>query len=878
MADDKAAGRVVLPPCLEPTKYILKITPDMERFVFDGEMSVELDCREATSEVVVHSKELHIREACVEHDGGVANAVGISYDLKLTTCTIKLDGEVPAGGKAVLNVNYMGYLNNQMAGFYRSNYTAANGERRVMASTQFEALDARRAFPCWDEPARKAVFELTLVVPANLHCFSNMPEAEAALIEEGRLRSVQFLPSPRMSTYLLAFCVGEFDFVQKLTDHGVIVKVYTPPGKSDSGHYALDVACRCLDLYDDFFGLEYPLPKLDMVAIPEFAMGAMENWGLVTYRMVDLLIDPVLASPQQKQRVATVVNHELAHQWFGNLVTMQWWDDLWLNEGFASWTETFANDALFPEWKMWEQFTSSTQGAALRLDSLRSSHPIQVPIKHAEEVEEVFDAISYCKGSSVVRLAHAVLGAEAFQAGLQAYMAEHQYGNTETTDLWRAWEVASGKPIGEIMSSWTQQMGFPLLTATLSGSTVKVTQRWFLSDGSVPEEKKTWVVPLIYATKEGKVANPELMRGEEHSITLPAEFGFLKLNWGQEVPLRVHYDDALLDIMCGAIRAGDVPAGDRAGFLSDCVALAKACIMPPEKLVQVLRAFADERDSTVWETMSAAFSLLSNAMLNEIGGAAGDKYTAFVASFVAPAISDIGWDASESDAHLDKTLRGTLFSLAGKYCASDEALAAEAKRRFQVLLNRDASDAEKAAAVPTELRVSLYKMVMRAAGEADFEAMMGLFAATDDNQAQKEIMQCVGLTPSEALRRRVLDWAISGELKLQDFFYTFAGVTSSGRDGLVQAWAFFKDNFAHIKSMLATASPSLMSAVIVYSTMGASSLEFAQDIESFFEANPLPQNSRRIAQLLENVRSLAKFTDAVRASPLASDAVDFATI
>eukprot|EP00968_Pinguiococcus_pyrenoidosus_P017070 scaffold1661_cov251-Pinguiococcus_pyrenoidosus.AAC.10 len=306
---------VLLPSALEPRHYTLRIEPDLERFTFAGEARIALDVVSATSEVVFHSKELLIRDAAVSFDGETAAAKSISFDVKLTTCTLTLDKELPANAEAVLTVRYQGDLNNQMAGFYRSHYTAANGEKKIMGSTQFEALDARRAFPCWDEPARKAVFDLTLVVPSDLTCFSNMPEKEVAVIQEGRKRVVTFMSTPQMSTYLLAFCVGEFDYVQQRTENGVLVKVYTPPGKSSSGTYALDIACRCLDLYDGFFGLRYPLPKLDMVAIPEFAMGAMENWGLVTYRMVDLLIDPVLASPQQRQRVATVVNHELAHQW-----------------------------------------------------------------------------------------------------------------------------------------------------------------------------------------------------------------------------------------------------------------------------------------------------------------------------------------------------------------------------------------------------------------------------------------------------------------------------------------------------------------------------------------------------------------------------------
>ena len=504
----------------------MKLSPDLEKFTYDGDEKVEISIKVATKTVVMHAKELSFWSCRCKHAGGESEAVEIQVNIKETTVTFVFSEELKVGD-AVLEIVFGGLLNNQMAGFYRSGYDDIHGNRKIMASTQFESLDARRAFPCWDEPARKCVFGVTLVVPSELTAFSNMPELSCNSLPGGKLKELKFMDSPKMSSYLVAFCVGEFDFVQEMTEHGVLVRVYTPPGKGVHGDFALKCACKSLDLYDDFFGVPYPLPKLDMVAIPEFAMGAMENWGLVTYREVDVLIDPVKASSQQRQRVCTVVTHELAHQWFGNLVTMDWWDDLWLNEGFASWTENMAADALFPEWKMWEQYSVDHAAAALRLDALRSSHPIQVPIKHAEEVEEVFDAISYCKGSYVVRMAHAVLGRENFQKGLVAYMKKHQYSNTVTADLWAAWEESSGMPIGEMMKSWTEQMGYPVLKvvgSSFSGgkATIELEQKWFLSDGSEvkADEAKLWCVPILTATSSGVGDEIHMMREDKMKIVV----------------------------------------------------------------------------------------------------------------------------------------------------------------------------------------------------------------------------------------------------------------------------------------------------------------------------------------------------------------------
>ena len=309
-----------------------------------------------------------------------------------------------------------------------------------MASTQFEALDARRAFPCWDEPAMKAIFTISMIIPEDLTAVANMPETSCSLLPNN-LKKITFEKTPIMSTYLVAFAVGRFDYLQSKTKNGVVFRVYCQPGKIEFARFALDTGVRCLQFLDDYFEIPYPLPKCDMMSITEFAAGAMENWGLITYRESAILIDAASAEVSMKQRVAMVVCHELAHQWFGNLVTMNWWCDLWLNEGFANFTQHFVTDALFPEWKIWENYVADSVGVAFKLDSLRSSHPIQVPIAHAEEVEEVFDGISYCKGSAVINMVYKVLGPENFRKGLQLYFKRHAYQNTETVDLWYAYSL-----------------------------------------------------------------------------------------------------------------------------------------------------------------------------------------------------------------------------------------------------------------------------------------------------------------------------------------------------------------------------------------------------------------------------------------------------
>ena len=451
--------RVLLPADVRPSHYVVELQPDLTAFTFSGRVEIKVNVLHATDKVTMHAKDLLVtgKASFSPSSDSVSRmeSMEIAYNSDLSRVSFTFPSLLHVG-EGILEVSYRGELNDKMAGFYRSKYHDVDGTDLYMATTQFESLDARRCLPCWDEPAVKATFAAVLIVPDSLTALSNMPEVSSTFLPGG-LKKVFFATTPVMSTYLLAFCVGKFDYLRGVTDNGVALNVYTPPGMAERARFALDCGRRCLDYYDEYFEIPYPLPKLDMIVVTEFAAGAMENWGLVTYRENALLLDEK-SDVSMKQRVALVVCHELAHQWFGNLVTMNWWCDLWLNEGFASWMQHFAVDRLYPEWKIWEQYTTDTIGMAQKLDSLRSSHPIQVPIKHAEEVEEVFDHISYAKGSTVVRMAEFVLGKDNFRKGLQLYLNRHKYSNTETTDLWQAWTEVSGIDMTAIMTSWTEKM------------------------------------------------------------------------------------------------------------------------------------------------------------------------------------------------------------------------------------------------------------------------------------------------------------------------------------------------------------------------------------------------------------------------------------
>jgi len=858
--------------------YVIKLEPDLESFLFEGEERIEVEVKRKTNCISLHSRELYIKDA---HFTDSANKKQVPVELKfnnvLRTCTFVFEEQFDLGTGS-LQIFFMGHLNDQMTGFYRSKYTDISGNVKYMASSQFEPLDARRCFPCWDEPSRKAVFSVVLIVPSQIHAFSNMPEKEINTLPNGK-KEIIFMESPKMSTYLVAFCIGEFDFVQAYNAHGVLVKVYTPPGKSETGKFALQIGCDTLDLYNNFFRLPYPLPKLDMVAIPEFAMGAMENWGLVTYREVDLLIDERQASSQQKQRVCAVVAHELAHQWFGNLVTMAWWDDLWLNEGFATWMMTFAADHLHPTWRVWDQFIVDSQNLALGLDSLRTSHPIQVPIAHAEEVQQVFDAISYRKGACVVRLLAAVLGEEIFQKGLQLYMERHRYGNTETFHLWGAWQEVSGLPIQDIMKSWTEQMGYPVLEVVdekWQDGRVELTlkQNWFLQDGSGVNDPKLWQIPLFIGTKHDPISSREKMiimsdRTQTVEILLGdsscEQNPWVKLNYGQHVPIRVKNSHAMLQALSKAVLNKDIPPADRSSLLMDSLALVKSGMLPVTELLLLLKSYEAEDDANVWEALSQILLSLEKLFMNDTF--LHKKMGSFASKLVLPAIEKVGWNSQPTDGHLTKLMRASLVGLLSKFCASHPAVSSEARKRY----DRWLVSPEDCLNLPSEYKIPVMKIVLINGGEQEFNEIIAYYDKADLIAEKKVPMLSLGSIKSPDLKKKVLQWAVSGKVKLQDFFYPMGSVSQSDNTGLSIAWEFFQSNLPNIKQLLATAPTNLMDAVIINCCSGFASEEKLQEVKSFFEENPLPNNSRKISNLLETIAINSSFLSRLKTSALTEE-------
>jgi len=555
---------------------------------------------------------------------------------------------------------------------------------------------------------------------------------------------------------------------------------------------------------------------------------------------------------------------------------MQWWDGIWLNEGFAAWCEHFCVDALYPDFKIWEQYSTDAFGAALRLDSLKTSHPIIVPIKHAEEVEQVFDAISYCKGSTVVSSVFHLIGRENFQKGLRIYFNRHAYGNATTEDLWAAWSEASGKDISDLMNVWTTKMGYPyvkVVSETWAADSLEVTleQNWFLADGSVATEAESpiWKIPILFETPSGtSQVDAEIMTGKQQTFHVKFQTAssdnWVKINSGQRFFFRAAHSLEMAVRMKSALSSGQLSPIDRAAVINDAYNLAKAGVTSVESVFEILKALKDESSSVVFTAMSivmGGFKLLLEQIEGEEGQKLSEAYTKFAHGVVKNALSKCGWEPRAEDTHTDKLFRADVIGMLDVFAASDPEVVKEATRRFE-------GHFEDASLLPSDYKSTVYKIVLKAGGEAEYERVLKTYTDTTDNAIRKYAMGTLGASKDKALKLRTLEWALNSEdVKLQDFFYPIGSV-SGDQEGILLAWQFFQDNFERFKEKLAKASPSLMDACIVYSCNRFCTYDKADEIEAFFAKHPVPSSERRISQLLENVRTSAQFLNRINAGEI----------
>src|SRR5213593_648499 len=541
-----------LPRQVVPTRYEIRLVPDLTTSVFAGVETITVTVHEPTSEILLNAAELEISEAAIEHEGGRVLGGLVEVDESTERGRVRFP-ETLRPGEWRLRLAFKGILNDKLRGFYRSTYREQTGAPRVLAATQFEATDARRAFPCWDEPAFKAVFSLTLVIDPGLTAVSNTRIVSERV--EGGKKILRFADTIRMSTYLVAFIVGDLEATDAIQVGRTPLRVWCVPGKRHLAGFALEVAADSLRFFQDYYGLPYPGDKLDLLAIPDFASGAMENLGAITFRENALLVDEQASTHAELERVADVIAHENAHMWFGDLVTMSWWNGLWLNEAFATFMEMLAVDAWKPEWQRWTTFGVS-RAAALTVDGLHSTRPIEFHVEAPRDADAMFDVLTYEKGASVLRMLEQYLGPDVFRAGVRDYLREHAYANADTADLWAALGNAAHTPINAMMDGWILKPGFPLVSARRDGGDLVLTQQRFTYRPDPPpfvtpsgSHDQRWQIPIQvrFGTPSGERVVRLVLDGAEARVSVPAGSDYALVNEGGHGFYRVRYVADLLD-------------------------------------------------------------------------------------------------------------------------------------------------------------------------------------------------------------------------------------------------------------------------------------------------------------------------------------------
>ncbi|ESO94410.1 hypothetical protein LOTGIDRAFT_202512 [Lottia gigantea] len=827
-----------------PINYKITLIPDLDKFVFDGEEVVQVQIKKPTKTIVLHSLDIIVKSAYYQHADSKQKEEGrISYGSTVEETAIFTFSNDLKQGNGSLFLTFSGELNNKMKGFYRSQYTKSDGTTAFNAVTHFEATDARRAFPCCDEPAVKATFDISMIVPHDKTALSNMPVKSDVPSSDKKMKTVTFDTTPIMSTYLIAFTVGDYDYVEGTDADGILVRIYTPAGKKEQGRFALDVAVKTLPFYYKYFGIKYMLPKIDLLSVADFAIGAMENWGLLTFKEALILVDPENSSAVSKQHVALVVGHELAHQWFGNLVTMDWWTDLWLKEGFATWIEYLCVDYCFPQWDIWTAFVNDCLIRAVNLDCLHNSHPIEVKVGHPSEIDEIFDGISYSKGASIIRMLSDYLGNEDFRKGLNIYLNRHAYKNAETEDLWQALAEASGKPVKSIMDTWTKQMGYPVLKVERKQESEKcilnISQNRFLADGKIGEgEDLKWLVPISITTSTSPTTPVKTILLDQDCVTveLPGvtQSQWVKINSGSVGVYRVQYTTDMLHSLIPAIKDKTLPCRDRLGLEEDLFALSRAGFISTVDVLTVIEAYTNETVCTVWNTLSSNLSSLANILqYTEYF----DIYKQFVRKLFKPIAQKLGW---EDKTGVDEAiLRGIVLNKVGRY--GDEATVTEARKRF-----KDHVSGIKPLAA--DLRGCVYGTVLTHGDEEVFNQMMQLYEKAELQQEQRRILMNLGSIQDEKLIQKVLDLAISDKIRYQDTPLTLGGTTGTikGRD---LAWIFLKTHWNDLKTRYKC---GLLTRLVQAPTSGFATEEMAREIEAFFQANPSPGTERTVQQVIEN--------------------------
>lgn len=836
-----------LPSHIVPIHYDITLYPNFyeDNGWFYGNETVELDIKQSTRYILIHANFLNITRT------GLTKLNGDNIPIKRTFWyeenqfwVTEMTAPVPVS-RVFLHLQFDGSLTREIYGFYKSTYTnSETKEERHLASSKFQPVDARRAFPCFDEPNIKAEYTVTLVHRDGYFALSNMPDRNTESWEhDSSLRATHFNRSVPMSTYLVCFVVCDFKNLTDITKYGTQIRVFAAPDRIQQAEYSLLVMKKSMEKFQDLFKVPFPLPKNDMIAIPNFISGAMEHWGLIGYREVNMLYDATQASAANKQRVAVVVAHEIAHMWFGNIVTMDWWDDLWLNEGFASFVEYLGVDYTEPQWEMMDQMVVDDVKPVMVTDAGINSHPIVVPVSHPNQITEVFDAISYSKGASILRMLQEMMGSEPFFDGISTYLTKYEWSTATTDDLWAdLGQVPAGYSVKEVMDTWTLQMGLPFINITFdtSGAKTRVTatQKRFLADKNMEYDENEspfryrWFVQLDYLDNNEYKIN--WMTKDQDSVTfeinndVSQSDSIVKFNVNETGFYRVNYPDSFWRKIATFLETQGTSAipypADRTGLVDDAFNLARGGYITYDVALEMTKYLNKERHHLPWDSAYSGITYLKDMFLSS------GKFQYLRNYFlkkVRPVLDHLTWE--DGDSHLDKLMRSNIIQLACEF--ADDSCLGNATQKFRNWI-------DKGEFISPNIRTYVYKYGMSSEGtEADWDFMWDKYVTETVPQEKIKLLYGLAHTKQVWLLNRYLEYSKDPQkVRSQDFFSVITYISQNpvgnpiAWDWVRANWHYLVDRFSLYNRYLGRLVPSIISK---YNTPFK-----LQEAEEFFRKYP----------------------------------------
>ncbi len=848
-----------LPSNVKPSRYELTLRPDLEHFKVAGHVLIELAVRAPTDCIVLNAVDLGFLETYAESADGTRLNGRVLVDEASELAKIFFDG-ILGCGKWKLSINFQGVLLEKLKGFYRSTWADNKGETHVVASTHFEPTHARRAFPCFDEPDFKATFKIFLEVDERLTALSNGKELNVTQFtdEQGaKKKRVEFAETMLLSTYLVAFAIGEFVSSETRKVNGTAIRVFTLPGKDHLSEFALDVASYAVEFYERYFECPYPVEKVDHIAIPDFPIGAMENLGLITFRETALLVDRHQSSHAGLVRVAEIIMHELAHMWFGDLVTMQWWNGLWLKESFATFMANVCLNSWKPEWNIWDDFAQSRADAE-ETDSLESTHAIENPVNHPDEATEMFDVISYQKGCSVLYQLHEFIGAETFRKGCVRYLRANGYGNTETHQLWDALEEAAHEdglnvPVRMLMDAWVFNAGHPVVTVEPGASRGFLTLRQKLFQlGETNGCDFIFPVPVnMRLTRDDgrEEIKKFLMLNREETIFLGEDISSFVVNANGSGFYRVVYDPSLWPSI--AENLDHLSTVERYNLINDSWSSVRAGITPASDYLNLIKRYQREHSSGVWQLIFDSLEHISNLFASEDR----ELITHVILDLAQPCLDELGWVTNEEEAVDTRKRRALIVKLIG-VVGNDQKVRAKARELYETWRETNSG-------LDAELVPSIVQIVAHDGDEELYNEFYRLSREAGTPQDNVRFLYALARFRKQELLARTVSLCLSSTVRSQDAPYLFAAVLRNPH-GAGDAWEFLKANFDAMKGRY----PDLAMLKMVSALSALDTAELESEVRKFFAHNKVKAGDMAVRQMLEqlhiNVRLRQKEAPALK--------------